>query len=87
MAPAVFLDLSQLVHDPARTGIQRAERELIRHWPGPAPLVPCWFDRARGGFRVVVPDLFDGACVLVLRASASIPVGPAPLLPVHPFRY
>ena len=25
---------------------------------------------ARGGFRVVVPDLFDGACVLVLCASA-----------------
>lgn len=51
----VFLDLSLLVREPARTGIQRVERELIRRWPGPAPLVPCWFDPAHGAFRAL-PD-------------------------------
>ncbi len=40
----VHLDISQLVQDPRRTGIQRAERELIRHWPGASPLVPCRYD-------------------------------------------
>ena len=39
----VHLDISQLVLDPRRSGIQRAERELIRHWPGPATLTPCRF--------------------------------------------
>lgn len=40
----VHLDISQLALDPRRSGIQRAERELIRHWPGPAPLQPCRYD-------------------------------------------
>lgn len=44
----VHLDISQLVLDPRRTGIQRAERELIRHWPGPARLKPCRFDPLSG---------------------------------------
>jgi len=61
----VFLDISQLVHDPARTGIQRAERELIRHWPGPAPLVPCRLDPARGEFRLLPESL-----LAVLTADA-----------------
>lgn len=40
----IHLDISQLIQDPRRSGIQRSERELIRHWPGPARLVPCRFD-------------------------------------------
>lgn len=55
----VFLDLSQLIADPARTGIQRAERELIRHWPDAAPLVPCCFDPVRGGFRQLPTSLLQ----------------------------
>lgn len=42
----VLIDLSELLEHPLRTGIQRVERELIRHWPGPAALVPCRFDAA-----------------------------------------
>ena len=53
----VFLDLSQLIADPARTGIQRAERELIRHWPGPATLVPCRLDPSYGEFRQLPESL------------------------------
>jgi glycosyltransferase involved in cell wall biosynthesis len=37
----VHLDLSELIARPLYSGIQRIEREAIRHWPGPAPLVPC----------------------------------------------
>jgi glycosyltransferase involved in cell wall biosynthesis len=42
--PLVHLDLSELIAAPLRTGIQRIEREAIRHWPGPAPLLPCCVD-------------------------------------------
>ncbi len=44
----VLIDLSELVANPLRTGIQRVERELLRHWPGPASLLPCCFDSEAG---------------------------------------
>lgn len=44
----VFLDVSKLVDDPRRSGIQRAERALIRFWPGDDTLVLCRYD-GRGG--------------------------------------
>jgi glycosyltransferase involved in cell wall biosynthesis len=45
MPPAtVHLDLSEIVATPLRTGIQRVVREAIRHWPGPARLLPCHVD-------------------------------------------
>ena len=56
---AVHLDLSQLIADPAHAGIQRAERELIRHWPGPAPLIPCRFDPRHGEFRELPESLLQ----------------------------
>jgi glycosyltransferase involved in cell wall biosynthesis len=40
-AATIHLDLSEIVATPLRTGIQRVEREAIRHWPGPAQLRPC----------------------------------------------
>ncbi len=40
MTATVHLDVTELVRTPIRTGIQRVERELIRHWPGPSQLVP-----------------------------------------------
>ena len=53
----IHLDLSQLLADPRSTGIQRAERELILHWPGPAPLIPCQFEG--GALRELPPSLLD----------------------------
>ncbi len=55
----VYLDLSQFVQDPCLTGIQRAERALIRHWPGPAPLVPCAYDGASGTMRTLPSSLMQ----------------------------
>ncbi len=51
----VWLDLTELVVNPLQTGIQRVERELIRHWPNPGQLLPCRYDGEAGGF-VALPD-------------------------------
>ena len=40
----VYFDISKLVDEPRRSGIQRVERALIRHWPGCERLTPCRFD-------------------------------------------
>jgi glycosyltransferase involved in cell wall biosynthesis len=48
MYDIVYLDVTELVAKPLRTGIQRLERELIRHWAGPARLVPVRFQDSRG---------------------------------------
>ncbi len=47
MQPVLF-DVTSIVEHPIRTGIQRVERELIKHWPGPRPLAPVVFDPAKG---------------------------------------
>jgi glycosyltransferase involved in cell wall biosynthesis len=58
-ASELLLDITELVANPLRTGIQRVEREIIRHWPGPRRLVPCRFDTPSQQF-VRLPDaVFD----------------------------
>ena len=61
-AVTVHLDVSQLVQDPRRSGIQRAERELIRYWPGPAPLRPCRFERDTGELHALPDHVFELLC-------------------------
>ena len=63
-----FLDITELIGHPLRTGIQRVERELIRHWPGPSRLVLCVFDPIPGCLRVV-PDI--AATILTARSDTS----------------
>ncbi len=58
----VHLDISQLVRDPRRSGIQRAERELIRHWPGPARLAPCRFDPQTRQLHALPESILDALC-------------------------
>ncbi len=58
----IHIDISQLVRDPRRSGIQRAERELIRHWPGPSPLLPCRFDPATGGMQALPREVLAVLC-------------------------
>jgi glycosyltransferase involved in cell wall biosynthesis len=62
----VFFDITELIDNPVRTGIQRIERELMRHWPGPAPLSPCYFDKKKNCF-VLLP----GEVIEVFMASAA----------------
>ena len=51
----IFVDLTELTTHPLRTGIQRVEREILRRWSGPRPLVPCRFDSERLVF-CALPD-------------------------------
>lgn len=53
----LYIDLTELVREPLQTGIQRAERALIRHWPGPAPLMPCAYDPATHSMRTLPAEL------------------------------
>jgi glycosyltransferase involved in cell wall biosynthesis len=69
----LFLDLTEVLANPLRTGIQRVEREIIRHWPGPARLVPCRFDPASRRF-VAISDR-----VLEILSTDSTPPGAAEL--------
>jgi len=45
----VFCDVTELVGNPVRTGIQRVAREVIRNWDGSRPLRLCRFDANRDG--------------------------------------
>jgi glycosyltransferase involved in cell wall biosynthesis len=60
--PRVLFDITELLQNPLRTGVQRVEREIIRHWPGPAHLVPCRFDRLSDRFVTVPETVFDILC-------------------------
>ena len=55
------MDVTQLVMDPARSGIQRTERELIRHWPSTERLALCRVD-AEGRFGVLGGELARVLC-------------------------
>lgn len=60
MSAAVHLDLTEIVSNPVRSGIQRVEREAIRHWEGPRP-VPCVVD-GDGRLRRLRPETLDLLC-------------------------
>jgi glycosyltransferase involved in cell wall biosynthesis len=55
----IHFDISELVAKPLRTGIQRIERQLIQHWPGPAPLVPLFFDTETNQFCELPLEVFQ----------------------------
>lgn len=44
----IYLDLTELVRSPIRSGIQRVEGELVRYWPDELPFRIARFDAARG---------------------------------------
>src|SRR5262249_11835873 len=66
----VHVDITELIVTLRRTGIQRVERELIRNWPGPAPIVPCWLDPESGQLCVLPRE------VLSLVTADVPPEGP-----------
>jgi len=67
----ILLDITELTEHPMRTGIQRVEREIIRHWPGPAALIPCRFDSPSQSF-VRLPE-----AVFEILGSEAAPPGAA----------
>ena len=58
----LYLDMSEFLTNPLRTGIQRVEREIIRYWPGPKPLVLCSFDASSDKFRRLPDDAINAVC-------------------------
>jgi glycosyltransferase involved in cell wall biosynthesis len=93
-AASVHLDLTEIIATPFRTGIQRVEREAIRHWPGPARLRPCCADATgrllllpKGVLRILssADDLGTAASreaervALQSLVAAAVPVEPRDL--------
>lgn len=70
-ARRVFFDITELINNPVRTGIQRIEREIMRHWPGPAPLNPCYFDKQKKRFVVLPGEVIE---VFMAGAVADVSV-------------
>ena len=58
----IRFDISKLVDEPRRSGIQRVERELIRHWPDRTALLPCRFDSSIGELRALPTGVLDILC-------------------------
>lgn len=58
---AVFLDLTELIRNPVRSGIQRVEREAIRYWTGAVRPVPCIVD-GTGLLLRLSPSVLDILC-------------------------
>lgn len=52
----VHIDITELVGNPVRTGIQRVVRETLRHWPGDDELVMCRYDRELDALVLVPPE-------------------------------
>lgn len=59
----IRFDISKLVEEPRRSGIQRVERELIRHWPDRAGLLACRFDAGLGELRALPPGILEALCL------------------------
>jgi glycosyltransferase involved in cell wall biosynthesis len=57
--PIIYFDLTELMVRPMRTGIQRVQRELIRHWPGPAMLLPVRYVPAIRGMQLLPDTVLD----------------------------
>jgi glycosyltransferase involved in cell wall biosynthesis len=81
----IYCDLTELVGNPVRTGVQRVAREVIRNWNGTRSLRLCHFDKARGGlvelpgaasYYLTEPDeAARSASVDSIRASLSELIG------------
>lgn len=90
--PPVLVDVTELVTQPHRTGIQRVVRAALRYWPRTRPLLPCRFDAALNAL-VPLPQravallteadpVFRALPVEVLKAELQAALAAAPQRPV-----
>jgi len=64
---SIFLDITELLRNPIRSGIQRVVRKLLEHWPAEIPMRLAHFDRDRGLLAVsdrVVPLVTENSVEL-----------------------
>lgn len=67
--PDLYLDLTELLNFPIRSGIQRVEGELLRWWPEDVPFRIATFDPCRG--MVVMPDGAAGCLRHLFTATGT----------------
>ena len=77
----VWLDITELVANPLQTGIQRMEREIVRHWPMRQRLAPCRYDSTTDRFVRLPEQVFD---VLGARGEQSLLSTPEQLARLQP---
>lgn len=73
-ASPVYCDITELVTNPVRTGIQRVVREIIRNWDGPRPLRLCHFHSKQRAL-VGLPDAVTYYLTEPDEPTRSAPVG------------
>ena len=56
MTVVIYVDITEFMHNPIRTGIQRLVREILSSWPDPGQLIPVVFDPATLTVRTVSND-------------------------------
>jgi glycosyltransferase involved in cell wall biosynthesis len=91
MTGQILLDLTGLAAAPHHSGIQRVERQVLRHWPDRAQLLPCVLDPA-GPIRwlddaataVLCPASDDGGDVPASRRALARLIDAAPMLAPGP---
>ncbi len=64
----VYIDITELVGNPVRTGVQRVVRETLRHWPAGDDLVMCRYDPNLDALVRVPPE----ARALLLDEDADL---------------
>jgi glycosyltransferase involved in cell wall biosynthesis len=56
---SVYIDITEFIRNPVRTGIQRIVREVLKCWPSTLPFVPVIFDSGRKVLRSVAREAVD----------------------------
>lgn len=71
MSSPVFLDISEFIQNPIRTGIQRVVREVIRNWPAEQSLRPIAMNAEADGFYYLPEPALDYALNLDRRTIVT----------------
>jgi glycosyltransferase involved in cell wall biosynthesis len=70
--PAILFDLTEFLHDPQRSGIQRVCYEIVAHWPNTSELVPASVDRWARLVRLS-PEVLDLYRVYFQASQEKLP--------------
>lgn len=68
----ILFDLTEFLHDPQRSGIQRVCFEIVRHWPTNSRLVPACVDE-RSRLIALDPEALDVYRDYFQASSAELP--------------
>ena len=66
----ILFDLTEFLHDPQRSGIQRVCYEIVAHWPSTSRLIPACVDE-HSRLRALPPETLDIYRAYFLAAAPS----------------